>query len=505
MSDNGSFYGDIDQESADPAEHAIVRRKPSIVSVVISVLLVGCVVAGVAVVGRTGALPTGWYTMLVVADVVVTAVAVVLLFLSGPGRHRVRFWLATVLSVVLAVGNLGMVKFGYDYLHTIEIIQPPKSDTILYDIVVLDDGPDDVAELSGSIMGEVDNDPLAMVVHGQVLQRVQVTFQPSSTWTGMVDSLTDQDVSSMVIQDGFMQVLSDADPDTYDMLKIIDSFEVDTSLAQTPTPSATPTPTPSATPEPQNSYVLYISGIDTDGNIANRSRSDVNILMVVNPTTGRVLLVNTPRDYYVQLRGTTGLRDKLTHAGVYGIDVSVGTLEDLYGITINYYLRINFTSLVNVIDALGGVDVNSVYAFSSRGYTFVEGMNHMDGPAALAFSRARYNFAAGDRVRGQNQERVIEAIIQKISQPAVLMNYNQILSSVQNSIQTSMSQDEISAQVKQQLETGRKWDVTSTSVDGAGSLDYTYTYPGQRLYVMVPDQSTVDQAKAMIQSTLNGS
>ena len=502
MSDNGSFSSDDNQDWVDPAEQVKTKRKPSIASVVISVILAAVIVASVIVIGRTGLLPTGWYAAFIAADVILGAVAVVLLFLSSPKKHKLRFWLATALSVVLAVGNLGVMKVGYDYLQTVNAIQPPKSDTILYDIVVLTDGPSDVSQLSQSVMGEVDNDPLSLAVHGQIALKVKVTYQPCPTWTGMIDSLTNKDISSMVIQDGFMQVLSDANPDQYDTLKIIDSFEVDTSLAVKPTPSATPSPTPSA--EPQSAYILYISGIDTFGSISNRSRSDVNILMVINPNTGKVLLVNTPRDFYVQLRGMSGLPDKLTHAGVYGIDVSVGTLEDLYDITISYYLRINFSSLVTVIDALGGVDVDSAYDFSWNGYSFHVGTNHLDGQAALAFSRDRYDFAGGDRVRGQNQERVIEAIIKKISQPSVLTNYTQILDSIQDSIQTSMPQDVISAQVRQQLASGTQWEVTSTSVDGTGAMDYSYSYPGQRLYVMVPDQSTVDLAKSMIQSTLSG-
>jgi len=502
VSDSGSFNGKHGLEWADPAEEVRTRRKLSITSIVIAVLLIAVIATGVAVTGRTKVLPTGWYLAFVAADVVLGALAVVLLLLSGPGKHRVRFWLATALSIVLAAGNIGVAKVGYDYMHTVDIITTPKADTILYDIVVLADGPDDVSQLSQSIMGEVDNDPLSAIVHGQVLTRVQVTFQPTPTWTGMVDSLVNKDISSMVIQDGFMQVLSDANPDQYDTLKVIDSFEVDASLAAKPTPSASPS---SSTAAPSNSFILYISGIDTYGSIGARSRSDVNILMVVNPDTGKVLLVNTPRDYYVQLRGKTGLPDKLTHSGVYGIDVSVGTMEDLYDITINYYLRINFSSLVTVIDALGGVDVNSAYAFSYGGYSFTVGMNHLNGAAALAFSRDRHDFAGGDRIRGQNQQRVIEGVIHKISQPSVLMNYTQILTAIQNCIQTSMTQDEISAQVRQQLDKGTQWDVTSISVDGTGALDYTYTYPGQRLYVMVPDESTVNLAKDMIQSTFNGS
>jgi len=501
VSDNGSFNNAVDQDWADPVEQVKTKKKPSVASVVISVLTVACVIAGVVVVGFTALLPAWIYTVLIVVDVVLASAATVLLFSSRPSKHRIRFWLATALSVVLTVGNLALVQAGYYYMHTVDAIQSPQSDTIMYDVVVLDDGPTDISQLDQSVMGEVENDPLAAIVHGQVMKKVNVSFQSSPTWTGMVDSLTNRDISSMVIQDGFMQVLSDADPDTYSVLRILDRFEVDTSLGVKP--SATPTPAPST--GPNNSYVLYISGIDQYDSITARGRSDVNILMVVNPDTGEVLLVNTPRDFYVQLRGKAGLPDKLTHAGVYGIDVSVGTMEDLYGITIDYYLRINFNSLITVIDALGGVDVNSAYDFSNAGYTFHVGINHLDGKAALAFSRDRYDFAGGDRVRGQNQQRVIEAIIKKISQPSVLMNYPQILTSVQSSIQTSMPQDEISAQVRRQLATGTQWDVTSISVDGTGAMDYSFSYPGQRLYVMVPDQSTVNLAKNMIQSTLNGS
>jgi len=501
VSDNGSYFGDDGEDWDDPAERVKMRRRPPVASIAISALLAAVVITSVIVVGSTKLLPGGWYLTFIAADAVFAGVAVVVLLLSSPGRNKLRFWLVTALSVVLAVANLGVAKVGYDYLSTVNHIQPPKSDTILYDIVVLTDGPTDISQLSQSIMGEVENDALSAVVHGQVLKRVQVSFQPTPTWTGMVDSLMNKDISSMVIQDGFMQVLSDANPDQYDSMRILASFEVDTSLAARPTP--TPSPTPTAAP--QNSYVLYISGIDTYGSIAARSRSDVNILMVVNPDTGKVLLVNTPRDFYVQLRGMAGLPDKLTHSGVYGVDVSVGTMEDLYGITISYYLRINFSSLVTIIDTLGGVDVDSAYDFSYGGYSFTVGMNHLNGAAALAFSRDRHDFAGGDRVRGQNQERVIEALIKKVSQPSVLMNYTQILNSIQASIQTSMSQDVISAQVRQQLDKGTQWDVTSISVDGTGALDYTYSYPGQRLYVMVPDQSTVDLAKSMIQSILNGS
>ncbi|MCL2464075.1 MAG: LCP family protein, partial [Micrococcales bacterium] len=242
------------------------------------------------------------------------------------------------------------------------------------------------------------------------------------------------------------------------------------------------------------------------GAITNRSRSDVNQLLVVNPSTGKVLIVNTPRDYYVQLAGTYGLKDKLTHSGVYGIDVSIGTLQNLYGITINYYLRLNFTSIVQIVNALGGIDVDSDVAFTTThgGYQITKGMNHLNGDQTLGFVRERYQAPGGDRGRGVDQQAVIEAIIKKLEQPSTLSNYTTILAQIQAGIQTSMPNNVIAAQVKQQLSNKTSWSTTTYSVDGSNGSEYTYSYPHQKLYVMIPDQSTVNMARQKIAAVIAG-
>lgn len=238
-------------------------------------------------------------------------------------------------------------------------------------------------------------------------------------------------------------------------------------------------------------FVLYISGIDTYGQVSTTSRSDVNILAVVNPKTHRILLINTPRDYYVQLHGTTGVRDKLTHAGIYGIDMSVKTLEDLYGVPINSYLRINFSSLVAIVDSLGGVDVNSDYDFGE----FSQGVNHLDGKQALAFSRERYAFTEGDRTRGQNQQKVIEAIIAKLNNRAMLVHLPRILQTLEGSFETNIPPNEITNTLNRQLNDLRAWQTTSISVDGVGQNAPTYSMGTQLLYVMEPDSQTLDNAR----------
>jgi LCP family protein required for cell wall assembly len=250
--------------------------------------------------------------------------------------------------------------------------------------------------------------------------------------------------------------------------------------------------------------VVYISGIDTAGSIAKVSRSDVNILMVVNPDQGKVLLVNTPRDYYVQLHDTTGTKDKLTHAGIYGVQKSIDTLQDLYRINIDYYVRVNFSSLVKIVDTLGGVDVNVDEAFTSLHgkFAFTEGMNHMNGEQALGFSRERYAFGAGDRTRGQNQQKVITALIGKASERSNLVRYNELLDALEGAVEMNVPMEQITSVVRQRLEDNKSWTVESVSVDGRGDMLPTYSMGAQRLYVMIPDEATLDSARQAIAETM---
>ncbi len=241
---------------------------------------------------------------------------------------------------------------------------------------------------------------------------------------------------------------------------------------------------------------LLISGSDTRGDIVDqRGRSDVNIIASINTQTHQVLLVSTPRDYFVPLDvGVEDAYDKLTHAGIYGMDVLRGTLENLYGIEIDYYFRLNFVGFVQVIDALGGVDVYSDYTFDSGEYHYEQGINTLDGAAALAFVRNRYAFAEGDRQRGENQMAVVEAVLQKAMSPAILANYLSILDSVQSCVDTNVPYDVLSALVRQQLEEGAIWTVESCSVNGSDATSTTYSM-NQELYVMIPDEETVQAAQ----------
>lgn len=258
-------------------------------------------------------------------------------------------------------------------------------------------------------------------------------------------------------------------------------------------------------------FVVYLSGVDNRGELTEKARSDVNILAVVNPTTKQAALINTPRDYYVDLAGTDS-KDKLTHAGLYGVETSMATLGNLYGVNVEHYLRINFAGFINIIDAIGGVDVYSDQAFTSVGSpgyydptTFAEGWNHLDGKSALAFARERHAFKTGDIQRGINQMKVIDAMVNKLKSPALLMGFSKLMDAAADCFVTSLSQEQISALVRMQLGDLANWDIQSYAVTGSGAKSTKcYSAKGQSLYVMKPDENSVNEAKALIAAVLGG-
>ena len=258
-------------------------------------------------------------------------------------------------------------------------------------------------------------------------------------------------------------------------------------------------------------FVVYLSGVDNRGDLTEKARSDVNILAVVNPETKQAALINTPRDYYVDLAGTDS-KDKLTHAGLYGVETSMATLGNLYGVNVEHYIRINFAGFIRIIDAIGGVDVYSDQAFTSVGSpgyydptTFAEGWNHLDGKSALAFARERHAFKNGDIQRGINQMKVIDAMVEKLKSPALLMSFSKLMDAMADCFVTSLSQEQISALVRMQLSDLSSWDIQSHSVTGTSAKSTKcYSAKGQSLYGMKPDENSVNEAKALIAAVLGG-
>lgn len=250
-------------------------------------------------------------------------------------------------------------------------------------------------------------------------------------------------------------------------------------------------------------FILYFSGIDVWGWTDIQSRSDVNIMAAVNTKTRHIQLINTPRDYYVTMPISPELRDKLTHAGLYGVENSMGTLENLYGIDIDYYLRMNFSGFESIIDTLGGVDVYSEYDFTVEPIKhYTEGYNHLTGLEALAFVRERHAFLAGDNQRGKNQMALIQAMICKVCSSEFLLNYSDFLEQLNDMYRTNMPMDVAADLIHNQLLNDTEWIVDTYSVTGTGGNERTYSIPDSYAYVMIPDENDVAEAKALVTSVL---
>ena len=321
----------------------------------------------------------------------------------------------------------------------------------------------------------------------------EVKIEQYGTVQELANALLEGRVDAAIYNQALDGLITDAIEDYSDQVRVLYQYGIETEIEQENVDVGEP-------------FNVYISGIDVDGPIATNSRSDVNIIMTVNPNTKKILLTTTPRDYYVQIPDISGeQRDKLTHAGIYGVDASMRTLEQLYGIDISYYARVNFSSLVKIVDTLGGVDVDSDLEFTAaNGMYFNQGKNHLNGEQALAFSRERYSFEDGDNQRGRDQEKVLTAILNKAMSPAILANASALIADVSDSVQTNMTQEEMAKFIKMQLNDGASWNIESQAASGTGDTQACYSSGDQPLYVMWPDEAVVQGISAKMNEILNG-
>ena len=310
------------------------------------------------------------------------------------------------------------------------------------------------------------------------------------------DDIIDKKLTSGLIEESNYNMILEENPNYEDLFKIIDKIKIITKIDNRD----------GNVNVTEDTFNILISGIDTAGDISNVGRSDVNIVLTINPKTKQILMTSIPRDYYVQLYNTTGYKDKLTHAGIYGIDMSINTIEELLDININYYFRVNFTTLENIIDAIGGVDVYSEYSFVSYigSYQFYKGYNHMNGNQALGFARERKTLPEGDISRAKNQQAVIDGIIRKLTSFSSITKYSNVINSLKDTFQTNMTDNDITSLIKMQLNDNASWNITSNVLSGTGASEYTYSYKGQKLYVMIPDDSSVNDAIDLINQVVSG-
>jgi len=416
---------------------------------------------------------------------------------THPKKKVIQLVIAVIMIIILGVGSFylgGTLDFfgkisGGKQIHN------------YYVVVNADSSYEKIKDIEGETVGlMVQTSDSYTEAQDKLQKKVDVEFEKAGNYDVLASNLINEDYEAIFLNSAY-----------YDMaIEEVDGFDTDTTrilyeveVVVEAKGAAKPVDVT------EDSFNMYVSGIDTSGSIGNISRSDVNMIVTVNPKTKTILLTSIPRDYYVKL-GTIGEYDKLTHSGLYGIEETTATIENLFGIDVNYYARVNFSTVVNLVDALGGITVYSDYSFKAKGqdgtiYSYYAGENYIGGEEALAFCRERKSFSEGDQQRVKNQQAVISGVINKVTgSSAILTSYNSILNAVEYNLQTSLTQDDITSLVKMQLDEMVGWDIQQQSVTGTGNMTPVYSAPHQSLYVMDPDQASVVAATQKIQSVMAG-
>lgn len=483
------------------------RRNDWIPGAVITIIVIMLSVVFMGLLAMTKMIPTIY---MLIIGIVLAVIAAIIWLLVWHTRYTGRFIGGTVLAVIM----IAILAFGGFYINktrsAISNISGETTEVTQMAVYVKsDDAADSVEATAGytyGILSSLDRENTdGAVAHLNSEFGTEVQTKEYAGLTELADGILNGEVNAMLLNSGYLSVYEDMDGYTDFSTKIKEVGTVDVESTIQSAEESTPIE-PITTANGGKVYTIYLSGIDTRGEMTAKSRSDVNIIATVNTDTHEILLVSTPRDYFVPLSISGGVPDKLTHAGIYGIDVCMDTLGMLYDIDINYYFRINFGGFVKVIDALGGITVNSDYDFDSKnilGYHFNKGENYVNGEQALIFARERYAFQEGDRQRGKNQMEVIRGVVKKALSPEILTSYSSILSSLDGCFGTNITYEEIAQILQQQLTNGGDWTIVSYSVNGTGATEKPYSM-SQKAYVMVPDYNTVDKAKSLMEKVRNG-
>lgn len=484
------------------------RKMDRLPGKIISAVFFVLVFAFIALLIYTKLLPTKY--LVIVCGVLILLILAVYLLVRKV-RHKIPFVIGVLLMLVsVVVMGLGSL-YIYQTVNTIDNISGVNTEIAQIGVYVLDDNDaDSINAASGytfGILSDLDRESTDDTIN-QLNSELTTTIptQEYASLTELADGLLRGKVGAIILNTAYLDVLDEMNGYNgfSSLIREISTKHVETVIERTE-----PQTTVQSSGNGKSNdmvFTVFISGIDTRGAMTAKSRSDVNIIATVNTKTRQILLVSTPRDYFVPLSISNGARDKLTHAGIYGINVCMDTLDMLYDIDINYYFRLNFAGFVNIIDSLGGITVNSDYDFNSKnitGYHFNQGENYVNGEQALVFARERYAFTEGDRQRGRNQMAVIEGVINKALSPELLKNYTSVLNGIEGSFETNVPYDMIASLVREQLDKGGSWNVVSYSVDGTGDTQKPYSM-SQAAYVMVPNQSTVDKAKSLMEMVRNG-
>ena len=471
-------------------------NKKLIIKLIISIIMLILSLICFKYINDLDILPNKYLYLVLVMIFVLNLLATVFLFIKGI--------ICKIFSIILYL-MLGLISIlGIKYAgNTIKFLDKGFNNNIEYNvynvIVSKNSSYTNIKELDNTTMGyffiDVDNDEYL----DKVKEKVNVNLKQLGLGE-LYEGLLDNEINSIIINEGYIDLLESEYSDFSEKTKVLDTIKIEKKDEQK-TEKITEL-------KPIN---IYLSGSDSRSGIAsNNSLSDVNMVLTLNPNTNSILLTNIPRDYYVQLHGTTGYKDKLTHAGLYGINMSMSTIEDFMQIELDYYVKVGFSSVIKLVDLVGGIDVYSEIAFTTHcrdgGAQRVQvkkGMNHFNGAQALSYARERYAYSNGDIHRGQNQQQVIEAVLNKVTtNKSLLLKYDSLLNSFSELYKTNIPKELITLLIKQQLENMKSWEIEKQTLIGYDGANQTYSWPGQQLYVMIPDENSVNSAITKINEVL---
>ena len=452
-------------------------------------------------------LPFKYLIIVIVLIVVFIALGVLMFFISK--KHKIPAIIYGVFMLIIS----GFICLGLGYLiQTRSFFGQTKAReyyVIKYSVLVHKDSEyQNLTDLNGKRYASYIDTVTSYTEAFEELKQV-ISFDTvlNNTYLDATSAFMRHEADFVMLSDSYIGILEDMEEgfsekvrSVYDIdIKVYDVVEVaDVDVLNEP-------------------FNVYISGIDVEGDISTISRSDVNMIITVNPKTHKFLLTSIPRDFYMQLHGTTGLKDKLTHSGIYGPTMTVKTVEDFLNIKINYFVRVNFSSVVNLVNAIGGVYLTPNFTFY-RAYDgndcwYNEGVTAWyNGACALRYARERKAYGTGDIQRIQNQQHVLTAILNKILSPEIIKNYSSILSAIQNNFETSIPEQKIYQLINNQLDNMPKWEVLDCHMEGYDSHSDIYSYGkyeagdygSNYYYVMEPNYDTVEAAKVKIKEVFEG-
>lgn len=486
------------------------HRSVNIIGIIFLVLFLTAAVAFVYWLSLTKMLPQSYLFMIAA---VLLVIMVLTCFLTIPKRrHKIWLILGILLMVLMVAGMVLVVKYFDRAKEAFDNISETRTEISEVGIYVrAEDTVSSLQEMTGynfGILQSLDRDTTDRVLEELTADLGTAPYvQEYAGLLDLVEGLFSGQTGAIVLNEGYIAILKETEgyTDIEQRIRKIAVKEIVTEMQQ-PDDSLNSGETAAhlTDTQAQQVYTIYISGIDSREGLVARSNSDVNIIVTLNTDTKQMLLVSTPRDFYVPLSVSGGALDKLTHAGVYGVQCSKDTLAMLYDIQIDHYFRVNFTGFVKIIDALGGITVKSQYEFDTNSGThIVKGMNELNGAEALSLARERYAFASGDRQRGKNQMKVIKAVMDKASSMDMVLNFNTILQEVEGSFDTDFSYDEMAALVQKHLSVSGGWNVVTYSADGTGDRQVPWSL-NKDVYVMRPDTATVEQAKELMRQVRDG-